>query len=514
MPAAFSAEVLRHVLASAPDAMIICDRDRAVLLANHQATTLFGYSRDEFSGLTVEALLPERFRERHVAHRERYAADPLLRPMGTGLDLLARHKDGREFPIEVSLSPVEENGTRLVTAAIRDITDRKRAEQDLKAAQVAADDANQAKTRFIAVVSHDLRQPVETIAILNAALRRLVTSADALEAIEHQSQATSTMSRLLDTLLDISRLESRAFRPECTDFKLAALLEELRAEFTDLAREKGIGLAIAPCSAAAHSDPALIGQALRNLLSNAIRYTQRGSVEVRTRQVEDRIRIDIADSGIGIAPSDLARIYDPFYRVRGSALGPRGSCGLGLSIVQRIVQLLGADLQVQSQPGKGSTFSLVLPAAITAPVPTALPRKRALAAVAQGAAMGHILLVEDDAGVRHAMQMFLKVAGYRVTASASLAEALDHVRTARGVDLLIADYHLDDGHTGIEVIGAVRAALGTNLKSVLMTGDTATAARDFGGDANLRLAGKPVEADELVGIIDEFLRADADRRTG
>src|SRR5690606_15077189 len=101
------------------------------------------------------------------------------------------------------------------------------------------------------------------------------------------------------------------------------------------------------------------------------------------------------------------------------------------------------------------------------------------------------LLVEDDAGVRHAMQMFLKVAGYRVTASASLAEALDHARAARGVDLLIADYHLDDGHTGIEVIGAVRAALGTNLKSVLMTGDTATAARDFGGDANLRLAGKP-----------------------
>ena len=514
MPAAFSAEVLRHVLTSTPDAMIIFDRDGAVLFANHQATTLFGYSRDEFSGLAVEALLPERFRERHVAHRGRYTADPRLRPMGTGLDLLARRKDGCEFPIEVSLSPVEENGTTIVTAAIRDITERKRVEQALKAAQVAAEDANQAKSRFIAVVSHDLRQPVETVAILNAALRRLATGADALEAIEHQSQAIATMSRLLDALLDISRLESRTFKPECTDFKVAALLEELRAEFTDLARGKGIGLTIAPCSATTHSDPALVGQALRNLLSNAIKYTERGSVEVRARRVGERVRIDIADTGIGIAPGDLSRIYDPFYRIGGTAGTPRGGYGLGLSIVQRIAQLLGADLEVQSQPGKGSTFSLVLPAAIAAPVPTALPRKRTPFAVAERAAMHHILLVEDDAGVRHAMQVFLKVAGYRVTASASLAEALDHMRTAKGLDLLIADYHLDDGHTGIEVIGAVRAALGVNLKSVLMTGDTATAARDFGGDANLRLAGKPVEADELVGIIDGFLRAGADRRTG
>jgi PAS domain S-box-containing protein len=495
--------------------MIIFGRDGAVLFANHQATTLFGYSRDEFSGLSVEALLPERLRERHVAHRDRYTADPWLRPMGTGLDLLARRKDGREFPIEISLSPVEENGTTLVTATIRDMTDRKRAEQDLKAARAAADDANQAKTRFIAVASHDLRQPVETIAILNAALRRLATSADALEAIEHQSQAIATMSRLLEALLDISKLESGAFTPACTDFRVATLLEELRAEFTDLAREKGIGLTIAPCGATVHSDPALVGQALRNLLSNAIKYTQRGSVQVRACQVADRVRVDIADSGIGIAPGDLSHIYDAFYQIGGTARAPRSGYGLGLSIVQRIVQRLGADLQVQSQPGKGSTFSLVLPAAIAAPVPTVLPRQRTRAAAAAGrAVMRHILLVEDDAGVRNAMQMFLKVAGYRVTPAASLAEALDRARTENGVDLLIADYHLDDGHTGIEVIGAVRAALGANLKSILMTGDAASVARDFGGDANLRLAGKPVEADKLVGMIDEFLRADADRKTG
>lgn len=513
MPAALSAEFLRNVLVSAPDATIIFGRDGTVVFANHQATLLFGYSRGEFSRLTVEALLPGRFREQHVAHRDRYVTGPWLQPMGAGLELFARSKDGREIPVEISLSPVEENGTTFVTTAIRDITDRKRTEQDLKAAQVAADDANQAKTHFITVVSHDLRQPVETISILNAALRRLVTGTDALEAIEHQSQATCTMSHLLDALLDISNPESRAFKPECIDFKMVSLLEELRAEFTDIAREKGIGLIMTPCGATVHSDPALVGQALRNLLSNAIKYTQRGSVEVRARQVDDRVRIDIADTGIGIAPGDLSRIYDPFFQIGGAARGPHSGYGLGLSIVQRIVRLLGAELQVQSQPGKGSTFSLVLPAAMAAPVPTALPRQRARVGMADRMAEHHILLVEDDAGVRHAMQMFLKVAGYRVTPSASLAEALDRARTANDVDLLIADYHLDDGHTGIEVIGAVRAALDVNLKSILMTGDAATA-RELGADANLRLAGKPVDSDEFVRVIDEFLRSDADRKTG
>src|SRR6185436_162277 len=203
-----SAELVRSVLDSAPDAMIIIDPAGEVLFANHQITALFGYVPTEVVGRKVEMLLPERFRKRHVGHRSSYTEAGRVRPMGIGLELFALRADGTEFLVEISLSPIHEGDTLLIAAAIRDVTERMRTQRELQEARAEADRANLAKSRFLATASHDLRQPLQTLGMLNGTLRRMIEGADAAEALEQQSLAIGAMSRLLNALLDISKLES------------------------------------------------------------------------------------------------------------------------------------------------------------------------------------------------------------------------------------------------------------------------------------------------------------------
>jgi two-component system, sensor histidine kinase len=502
-----SSELVRSVLESAPDAMIIIDASGTVLFANRQLSALFGYSNPEVVGQPVEQLLPERFRGRHVAHRRKYTESVRVRPMGIGLDLFARRRDGTEFPVEISLSPIEESGSVLVAAAIRDVTDRMRVEREIKEAHAAADRANLAKSRFLATASHDLRQPLQALALLNGTLRRLVDDPDAGEALEQQDQAITAMSRLLNALLDISKLESGAIKPDITDFKVATLLEELRTEFAGLAANKGLDLIVEPTSARVHSDPALVGQALKNLLSNAIKYTQRGWVRVRSQPRGSLVRIEVCDSGSGIAAEQLPFIFDEFYQVGVATNTSRDGYGLGLSIVQRVAQLLDLRIDVKSELGSGSTFALELPASQAATGESSVPRRQPPAATTANRNMHHLLLVEDDPGVRNATRMFLKGEGYRVTTAASLDDAVARLSDSRDIDLVISDFHLAGGQTGTEVIAAARNALGAGLRAILVTGDTSSAIRDLQRDEHLRIISKPINADELAGLIQTLLRA-------
>jgi PAS domain S-box-containing protein len=527
-------ELARSALDAAPDAMIIIDSDGIVRFANRQVSAVFGHSREEIIGQSVEQLMPERFRARHVGHRRSYVESLRVRPMGAGLELFGRRRDGSEFPVEISLSPIDAGEQALVAAAIRDVTERKRVEAELietrEAAERAresadrsrrladsakriadlerekADRANQGKSRFLATASHDLRQPLQTLSLLNGSLRRMVTDASALDALAQQEQAIAAMSRLLNALLDISKLESGAIKPEPTDFTVAALFRGLRSDFASLAANKGLNLQIEECMDCVHSDPSLVEQILRNLVSNAIKYTREGWVRLRCLHEQAIVRIDVLDTGVGIPYDQLDHIYDEFYQIGVPANASRDGYGLGLSIVQRLVKLLDLRLDVQSEVGKGTKFSLLLPVGRSeAGVPRARDGQPAQQAPMSGAA--RILLVEDDPAVRHATGMLLRVEGYHVTAVSSRAQALQCVADSPAPDLLLTDYHLGDGETGTQVLAALRERLAIPLKAVLITGDTSTAIKELQRDPHLRVASKPIEADDLLAQLRSLIES-------
>jgi PAS domain S-box-containing protein len=499
-------ELARSALDAAPDAMIIIDAAGIVRYANKQVSALFGYPHEAIVGREVEQLMPERYRARHIGHRENYIHNIRLRPMGQGLELFGLRSDGSEFPVEISLSPIDD-GTRVLTAAaIRDVTDRKRVEAELIVARESADRANLAKSRFLATASHDLRQPLQTLALLNGALRRTDTDPASREALEQQEQAIGSMSRLLNALLDISKLESGAIKPEPTDFSVSTLFEELSRDFAGIAAKKRLRLQIEASQNWAHSDPSLVEQILRNLISNAVKYTREGSVWLRCQHENTAVRLEVGDTGIGIPRDQLPLIYDEFYQVGVQANSTREGYGLGLSIVQRLVKLLQLQLEVHSMVGKGSVFSLLLPAARSRPqISSKMPEIKTSNNASAGGS--RVLLVEDDLAVRDATRLLLKVEGYQVVAVASLAEALQRAREAEGLDLLVTDYHLGEGETGIQVIAAVRDALKAPVKSVLITGDTSSAIKDLPRDPFFRVASKPIKAEELLTLLRGLLAA-------
>jgi two-component system CheB/CheR fusion protein len=496
-----SADLARGALDAAPDATIIIDATGIIQFASRRVSDLFGYSREEVTGKSIDSLLPERYRTRHVELRQAYVEAPRVRAMGESLVLFGQRRDGSEFPVEISLSPIRDGERMLVAAAIRDATIRKRVEAELKEAREGAVRADQAKGRFLATASHDLRQPLQTLALLNGALRRMVKDADAIEVLSQQEQAIGAMSRLLNTLLDIRKLESGGVKPDVSDFKVATLLEGLRREFGSVAAAKGLELQVQSTEDFGHSDRSLVEQLLKNLVSNAVKYTREGGVLLRARRQDASVRIEVQDTGVGIPADQLAHIYDEFYQVGGPTNSARDGYGLGLSIVQRLVKLLDLRLEVTSEVGVGSVFSLELPlgASLAAAADWAAPSP---SPVPSGT--GNVLLVEDDPAVRDATRMLLKVEGYRVTAVASLAEALR--ATSQGApDLLITDYHLKDGELGTEVITALRERCGVDLKAVLMTGDTSAGIRELAGDPGLRIASKPVDAEQLLTLLQELL---------
>ena len=499
-----SSDLVDSVLDSAPDAMIIIDSDGVIVFGNRQVSALFGHDRADIVGKRVEMLLPERFRQRHIGHRRGYTDNVRVRPMGAGLDLFGMRKDGTEFPVEISLSPIGRDGEVRVAAAIRDVSERKRVEQALMEARRDAEHANRAKSRFLATASHDLRQPLQTLGLLNGALRRMIQDPECLEVLSQQEEAIDAMSRLLNALLDISKLESGAITLALTDFPLMPLLELVRRDFAGLATTKGLRLAVDCPDVEIHSDPALVTQLLRNLLSNAVKYTQRGAVELRCERSPSGLRIEVRDTGIGIPADQIALIFDEFYQIGVSPNSSRDGYGLGLSIVQRIARLLDLEIDVTSTPGKGSVFGFELPIStgVTNRAVETVPGTVHPAAEIAG---HRVLLVEDEPGVRNAMRMLLRMEGFRVIAAATAAEALIELADDPAFDIVISDYHLEEGRTGTEVISAARARLGSSLKAVLVTGDTSSAIRELQADEHLRIISKPINSGDLLGLVRSLL---------
>lgn len=496
------AGLLANMVELAPDAMLVIDRDGAVTYVNRQLLSLFACSPADILGRGVELLLPERFRDRHLHHRRRFRNNGDVRPMGLGLELYGRRWDGSEFPVEISLSPIEGGMT---IAAIRDVTERKVVERELTAAREMADRASLAKSRFLATASHDLRQPLQALSLLNGTLRRMPLPEDVAEAVAQQEEALDAVKRLINALLDISKLESGAIKPQPRDFPVPALLDQLRREFATSAAQKGLRIEVCAAVDFVHCDRALIEQMLRNLVANAIKYTNEGVVQLRSTRNENRVRLEVLDTGIGIPADQLPYIFDEFFQVGVTPQARRDGYGLGLSIVQRIANLLGVKIDVQSQAGQGSAFSIELPAANEADMqqPVASGHAAKQAGVPRQAA--RLLVVEDDRGVLAATRLLLVAEGFRVVPAASRAEALQRVKEDADIDLVVTDFHLSAGETGLDVIGGLRSFLQRELPAVLVTGDTSSSIRELQADARLRIASKPINADELLALVSELL---------
>lgn len=503
-------QLLADLVEFAPDAMLIVDGSGQILYGNQRVTDLFGYQREIIANSNVEVLLPERFRARHASHRRNFAEDPRTRPMGAGLDLLGRRSDGSEFPLEISLSPLRDGW---VAAAIRDVTDRKRVEQELIKARESADQAreeadraNLGKSRFLATASHDLRQPLQALSMLHGTLCRMDLPATSREALAQQGLAIDSMKRLLSALLDISKLESGAVKPQLSDFPLQQLFELLNTEFSTAARSKGLAFTVEDTGIHTHTDHSLLEQLLRNLISNAIKYTRAGSVTLRAAATSNGARIEVQDTGVGIPEDQLAFIFDEFFQVGVARNTTREGYGLGLAIVQRIAKLLDFRIQVQSQPGRGSTFMLELPR-ISA---NHLERSRDVAGGAilvRHAQSGKILVTEDEPSVLLATRLLLELEGYQVVSAGSGEEALQRGREHPDIDLLVSDYHLKEDQTGLHVIAGLREQLARDVPAILVTGDTSSAIRKLLSDRQLRLASKPIDAEELLTLMNELLHA-------
>ena len=486
----------RHLLDSAPDAMVIIDEQGKIAIVNAQAEKMFGYRRDEMLGRTVEMLLPDRLHMQHIEHRRSFQDDPRLRPMGAGSELLARRSDGSEFPVEISLSPVQSRAGRFVSSVIRDVTDRKRMEDEINAARKEAERANKANSAFLAAASHDLRQPVQALSLLNGALRRTVKDEKALQMVDSQQHSLTAMTNLLNSLLDISRLDAGAVTPELEDFPIKRLIDRLSDEFARQAQHTGLTFTSSACATVVNSDPNLLAEIIQNFVSNAIRYTDKGSVRLECEETGGQCVIKVTDTGIGIDEDQIDEIFREFHQCKTPGASKEGF-GLGLAIVKRLSDLLGLTIGVTSQIGKGSCFSVSMPA--VRGVATAEAPDEAGDTGGHEAASGLVILIEDDINVANAWGLLLEAEGYRVATAASASEAralMNHVSETPA--LLISDFHLLDGSTGVEAVSAIRENYGETIPAFIVSGDTSKVVKDARLLDNCTLMCKPIDTNRLL----------------
>ncbi len=486
----------RNLLESAPDAMIIVDEQGLMSLVNGQALQMFGYQADEMLGQPIETLLPKTMRDRHVSHRSSFIEDPSLRPMGPGLDLVGLRRDGSEFPVEISLSPVETDAGRFISSVIRDVTVRRQMEKDIKAAHEAAERANKANSAFLAAASHDLRQPVQALSLLNGALRRTVKDERALQMVENQDASLTAMTNLLNSLLDISRLDAGAVKPEWEDFPMQRLIDRLSAEFGRQAQGKGLRFSSESCSAVVRSDPNLLAEVLTNLVSNAIRYTDKGEVKMVCIERDGHCHLEVSDTGIGIENDQLEAIFREFHQIKSPGASKEGF-GLGLAIVRRLTDLLDHRIEVESDPGRGSRFTVTVPMATAGAVTEEDDEN--IDAELQEQASGLVVLIEDDVNVADAWGLLLEAEGYGVATAASAKEAralINHLDEQPV--LLISDFHLLDGSTGVEAVILIREFYESDIPAFIVSGDTSKVVKDARLLDNCTVMSKPVDTARLL----------------
>jgi Na+/proline symporter/signal transduction histidine kinase len=520
-----SRDLLQHALDHARQGITVFDRDLALTCWNREFSDLFDLPTSLMRlGVGLDEIV------RFNAARGLYGPGSVDDFIAERIESLLNEQKPLRLRLHPSMRVIEVRSARLpdggIVTTYTDVTQNVGAEETLAAAnerleqrvrerteelerlngelalaKTEADEANVSKTRFLAAAGHDILQPLNAARLYASALTEpggggnpdekadLARNVDAsLEAVEE----------ILAALLDISRLDAGATRPEISDSPIAEILRQLEIEFAPMARAKGLKLVFVACSSHVRSDRRLLRRLLRNLVSNAIKYTPRGKVLVGCRRGADRLRVDVFDTGMGIPLAKQRVVFEEFQRLDQGARVARG-LGLGLSIVERLGRVLGHEVSLRSKIGAGSRFSVTAPLGAAArSSPGAAPENFARAGEPLDGLF--VLAIDNEPRVLEGMRVLLQKWGCVVATAAGLADAPAALGAGRAPEVIIADYHLDEGD-GIAAIAALRAAFGAEIPAILATADRSAEAREAALGAEIAILHKPLKPAQLRALL-------------
>ncbi len=452
----WDAKTFESLLEAAPDAMVVVDGSGTIVFVNGQTEKVFAYDRNELVGEPIETLLPARFRERHIGQRNGYFAAPHVRPMGASMDLFGRRKDGSEFPVEISLSPLPTSQGLLVTSSIRDVTDRKRIQSELKIARETADAANRSKSEFLANMSHEIRTPLAGIlGYVEMLAHYCKTDAERKDYGAKIKRNADNLTDLINDILDLSKVEAGALKIEQLAFAPLVELESVLSLLEGQVNEKGLAVEMVverPIPAKIVSDPKRLHQVLVNLIGNAIKFTDSGKITVTVRLAKapsleaGLLCFEVRDTGCGISVEAQAQLFQPFVQADSSTTRKYGGTGLGLALSRRLAKALGGNLVLtSSEPGQGSVFTLsVAPGSLDA-LRLAESLESPLADAVNPFTLRldgvRVLLAEDHADNEELVTKFLNLAGAIVEVARNGAEAVE-LAGAKAFDVVLMDLQM------------------------------------------------------------------------
>ncbi|MEO5806458.1 CheR family methyltransferase [Devosia sp.] len=400
----------------------------------------------------------------------------------------------------------EDGSVEGVVITFANITERRHTAEALEAAEHKARTANVAKSRFLAAASHDLRQPLQSLKLVQGMLSKAIHDESSKKLLARLDDTVGAMSGMLNTLLDINQIEAGTVQASKAAFPIDNILRRLRGEFTYVAQSQGLVLRVIPSRLVVFSDPHLLEQMLRNLLSNALKYTKSGKVVLGCRRHRDTINVEILDTGIGIPKRELEAIFDEYHQLHNDARERSQGLGLGLSIVKRLGDLLDHNVTVRSRPNKGSCFAIEVTRAKQTAVVVAPVDITGTNSGKPTRPSAKILVVEDDPEIRDLTVMLLMSEGHEVMSTADGPLAIDLVGERHfRPDLVLADFNLPNGMDGIEVITDIRAILKRDIPAVVLTGDISTDTLQHIGLQDCLHFNKPVKTVELIAAIESAL---------